>query len=341
MIELETNEKEPGYYIRLALSLSILTTTSIKINNIRINEEQPGLTKSDIMYIKVLSQICGGNLKDVDKGNASFSFEPTKINCQGQIINLVFPALTPLFLPYLMLILHNTNHKLRINGPTNREKKITIDYIKEVICPLFNKINIKQRIDITKRGYYQDKGSIILTTKETKEIYPLELTKMQDIDRIFAIVHSYGHSDNVNSYMLEGAQKRLKLEELKINKFENIYVENREKYKGYGLDLFASYDDVVLGANYTSIKKQASQVGKEAADRLISTINKKLPLDKHATNIIIPALCFSKKPSTLLVPKDDEFINIAMDLCTKILKTEFKVTESEEDKMLLEIIPKK
>jgi len=342
MIELQASEKEPGYFIRLVLSLSILTKTPVKIDNIREKEEQKGLTKSDVMYIKLFSQMSNAKLKNVDKGKTSFTFEPSEEhpNCQTLVINLSFPALVPLFLPYLMFIYQNKNCKVRINGPTNREKKITIDYIKDVICPLLNEINVKQRIDITKRGYYQDSGSIILNTKETKEILPLELLKQGEIDRIRAIVHSYGYNDAINEYMLDGAQKRLKLENIKISAIENTHVENREKYKGYGIDLFAIHGNIVLGANYTSIKKQASQVGKEAADRLISTIARKLPLDKHASNIIIPFLCFAKGKSKLLVNKNDDFIAIGTDICTKMLGTEFKMTDVDEDKMILEIIPK-
>ncbi len=341
MLELKTNEKEPGYYIRLATTLSILSKTPIKIQDIRLKEDSKGLNKSDIMYVKILAQLCNAKLKNFDKGKNNFTFEPGPKCSNGQIINLQFPALISLFLPYIMMIFYNTNHKIRMNGPTNREKKITVDYLKDVICPLLNEIGIKQRIDITKRGYYQDLGSIILTTRETKEILPLILEKQGELDRIYATVHSYGYSNDINQYMIDGAQKRLKLENLKINNVDTIYVENREKYKGYGIDLFGVFDNnIVLGGNYTSIKKQASQVGKEAADRLVSTVKRGLPLDKHASNIIIPILALGKKESRFLVQKNDEFINIATELCNKMLGTEFEFKDVDEDKTIISIKPK-
>jgi|GEM_PF-3091319 len=340
-LELVANEEEPGYYIRLCLALSVLSKQPVKITNIRQKPEEFGLTKSDFMYIKIFEQMSCAKTDNVNKNESYFYFDPSGFKCNGQILNISFPGLVSQFLPNIMLVLYNTTHKIRINGPTDKEKKITVDYIKHAIIPLLDKINIKQRIDITKRGYYQDMGSIILQTKETKDVYPIELTKTGEFDRIIAFVHSYGYGDIINKYMLEGAQNRLRQENLKINNVDDYFVENRERFKGYGIDLFAIYENTILGANYTSIKKHATQVGKESADRLLSTIKKGLPLDKHAANIIIPFLCLAKKQSTIIVPKNDIFISIATDLCNKFLGTEFEIEPIEETSVRIKIKPKK
>ena len=338
MLELDASESEPGYFIRLATSLAIIGKKPIKISNIRLNEENKGLSKSDVMYVKILAQLSNAKMKDLDRNKFSFTFEPGDLNTSGHIINLSFPALTPLFLPYIMLIFYNTDHKIRINGPTNREGKITIDYIKEVILPLLDKINVKQRIDITKRGYFQDIGTIILNTREQKHIRTLNLTELGDFERIEATLHSYGYGDSINGYMLEGADKRLRQEMMKVNRHKSHFIENREKYKGYGIDLYAQYENAKIGANYTSIRKQATQVGKEAADRLISAINKNLPLDKHSSNIILPFLALSKGTSNIAVAKKDNFTDIAAELCNKILGTEFRF-EEKDNKTYIEVIP--
>lgn len=318
MIELESPKEKPGHFIRLSLSLSILKKLPIRIVNIRAESDQKGLKKSDVMYIKMLSQISSAKIRDVEIGSDSFSFEPGIISEKASIINMIYPTIITNILPHIMLIYYNKNIKIRFNGPTHKEDKITIDYIKDVIIPMIEKVNIKQKIDINKRGYLNESGSVILTSKETKEVKPISILKAGELERVIAVAHSYGHKEIVNKFMLDGAINRLKQENIKIDSVESTFIENRESHKGYGLDLFAIYENSVIGANYTSIKKQAAQVGKEAADRLVSVINKKLPLDKHSSNLLIPFLALSKSPSEIIAPKKDENIDGAIYLCDKL-----------------------
>ena len=341
MLELDCNKEHIGSFIRNALSLSIVSNIPVSIKNIRVEGEHKGLRKSDLMYITILSQLSNAKTENVILHSTNFTFTPNKLKTNGQLINLKFPALTPLFLPSLMFIFYNTSHKIRIVGPTNRENKITIDFVKRVLLYWLNKIGIKHKLDIVKRGYFQGLGSVILTTREMKDVLPLNITEVEDVDRITAIVYSYGHKEEINRFVLLGAKNRLRQFEYNLNKVDSICLENNEKYKGYGIDLFAEYDDLaVVGGNYTSISKNASQVGKEGTDRLIGVLKKKTPFDKQTANLIIPFLALSKKPSEILIPRKDEYLNIITDLCNKFLGTTFEFEEKENNNFLLKIIPK-
>jgi RNA 3'-terminal phosphate cyclase (GTP) len=344
MINIDCNNHEPGNTIRIALSLSIIKNTPVKITNIRKeNNEKKGLILSDIQYITILSQLSNAKVEGLEKESLELTFTPGKINETGKIITLKFPCLVPIFLIPIILIYYNKKHKLRINGPTNREGKITIDYIKEVIVRQLDKIGIKMHLDIVKRGYFQDLGSVILTTRKTNKVKPLNLTKLhKEIDLIYAKIHSYGHKESMNQFLFEGASQRLKQKEYKINTWDNFYLDNNEKFKGYGIDLFAICEDCTVGDGTTSIKKQASQLGKETADRLISILDRKLPLDKHASNIMIPFLALSKEPSEILIhKKDDDFIQTTAYVCNKILGTEFEFEDNEKENYTkMKIIPK-
>jgi RNA 3'-terminal phosphate cyclase len=241
-------------------------------------------------------------------------------------------------LPYLLLLYHNTTQKISLTGPTNYENKLTVDYFQTIIIPLLKKINVTTNIEITKRGYGEEPGKIILYTKESNKLKPFSMLEKGELDHSTIYVHSYGHNENVNEYIIEGLKNTLTPKNILINDYKSTFVENREKHKGYGADAVLIYDNTVLGANVSSTKKQPSQLGKELADKIISLITRDTPLDTHATNMIVPFLAYYELNGKIIYPKKDEYMDDCLYVCETILGTKYKKEEREKD-IYLELNP--
>lgn len=333
MIQIDANKKHPGYTMRLALSLSILTQTPITIDNFRTTDENPGLNHCDHFYAKILEQIGGAETKGIEKNSTHVEFIPTTIK-GGPQINMKAPSLTSTILPNLLLVYHNTNQNIAIIGPTHVEGKITVDYFKTVIMPLLKKININARIDVTKRGHGKDIGKINLHTKYSNNLKPLELIKKGDLERINLNVYSYGHNELQNSYILEGIRNTISKQNIIIKNITNNYVENREKLKGYGAEVEIVYDNVTIGADVCSSTKQPTQLGKELGDKIISLLARETPFDNHSANILVPFLAFHKLKFKIAYPKKDEYMDDCIYVCETLLGTKFKKEEREKDILL-------
>lgn len=335
MITIDANRSHPGFTIRLALTLATLNKIPVTITNIRKEAEKPGLTYEDFIYVKILEQIAGATATGIDKGSTEIIFEP-KIIKTAQQINFKHPALVSVMLPYLLLMYHQTTQKISLTGPTNFENKLTVDYFQNIICPLLQKINISARIDITKRGYAEDPGKIIFYIKESTKVKPMVLVEKGEFEHSKIFVHSYGHNESMNGYIIEGIKNTLVPKDIFINEYKSDFVENREKHKGYGVDCVLLYENTVLGANVCSTKKQPTQLGKELADKIISLLARETPLDTHAANMIIPFLAHHKLQGKMIVPKKEEYLEDCLYVCETLLETKYKKEEREKD-ILLEI----
>lgn len=330
MITIDANRVHSGFTIRLALTLATLKNESICIQNIRLNSEKPGLSYEDYIYIKILEQIACAETKGIEKGSAELTFSPKNIRNAPQI-NFRFPAIVSVMLPYLLLIYHKTTQKISLTGPTNYENKLSIDYFQNVVIPLLKKINVNATVEITKRGYSEELGKVILYVKESTKLKPLELIEKGDLDRSSILIHSYGHNESINNYIIDGLKNNLIQKNVNINDYKSTFVENKEKHKGYGADACIIYDNTVLGANVCTTKKQPTQLGKELADKIISLETRDTPLDTHAGNIIIPFLAYHNLSAKLIYPKKDEYMDDCLYVCETILGTKYKKEEREKD----------
>ena len=336
MIIIDATRNHPGFTLRLALSLATLKKVPVKVINIRLKDEKPGLTYEDFIYVKIIEQIADAKTTGLEKGSTEITFEPQRIKTAQQI-NFKYPALVSVMLPYLLLMYHQTTQKISLTGPTNFENKLSVDYFQNIIVPLLKKININTNIEITKRGYGEEPGKIIFYIKEATKIKCLTLLEKGDLEHSIIYVHSYGHNESVNNYIIDGIKNTLNPKNIFINEYNNNFVENREKHKGYGADVALIYETTVLGANVCSTKKQPTQLGKELADKIISLETRDTPLDTHAGNIILPFIAYHNLTCKFIYPKKDDYMDDCLYICETLLGTKFKKEEREKD-ILLELV---
>lgn len=319
--------------MRLATTLAICENKAIQVKNIRINDEKPGLTYEDTIYLEILKQISNAEVNGIKEGSTEYTFSP-KIIRKAPLISFKYPSLLTVLLPYLFILYYNEDMNIGLLGPTNSENKLSADYFKNIICPMFSKIGLNFKIEITKRGYDKDQGKIILHIKKSSKIKNFELLEKGDLEHITIDIHSYGHKEIINEYILEGIKNTLNPKEIKVNEFLNTFVENRDKNKGFGADVIIRYENTLMGTNLSSSKKQPTQLGKELADKLISLYERETPLDLNCTNMILPILCKENKNFNMIVPKKDTRINDCLYICELFYNTKYNLEEREKDYLL-------
>lgn len=186
-----------GQLLRIALGLSSLTKTPIRITNIRGKRSGGGGLKAQhLTAVLWLGKASNAKVKGVGLKSKEITFIPStkevryvsedeldiRQSTPGSV-NLVFQAI----LPYLLFASseksHGTPIRVRITGGTNVSNSPSFDYIQQVLIPMLEKIGIPRieaRID--SRGW--STGTVRLGTA-TYTVTPLKtrLPAFQLIDR--------------------------------------------------------------------------------------------------------------------------------------------------------------
>src|SRR2546426_10247198 len=80
MIEIDGAHGEGGgQLVRMAVDLSALTATPVRVVRIRAGRPVPGLASQHVTALQAVAELCSGELKGVDVGSSTIEFRPGTI----------------------------------------------------------------------------------------------------------------------------------------------------------------------------------------------------------------------------------------------------------------------
>src|SRR2546422_5677812 len=80
MIEIDGAHGEGGgQVVRMAVALSALTATPVRVVRIRAGRPVPGLASQHVTALQAVAELCSGELKGVDVGSSTIEFRPGTI----------------------------------------------------------------------------------------------------------------------------------------------------------------------------------------------------------------------------------------------------------------------
>src|SRR5437870_11634224 len=80
MIEIDGAHGEGGgQLVRMAVALSALTATPVRVVRIRAGRPVPGLASQHVTALQAVAELCSGELKGVDVGSSTNEFRPGTI----------------------------------------------------------------------------------------------------------------------------------------------------------------------------------------------------------------------------------------------------------------------
>ena len=169
-----------GQILRTAVTLSAITNTPIKVENIRKNRRVPGLRPQHLTAIELLSKICDANVYGLHVGSTSIKFEPNNfenfslkedIGTAGSI-SLILQVLIP------AVAISKKSLELSITGGTDVPWSPTMNYTKYVLKEAYSRIGIDFSLDIVKRGYYPKGGGLVkVKVAPIKKLNSISLTQ--------------------------------------------------------------------------------------------------------------------------------------------------------------------
>ena len=334
MIEIDGSQKSgSGTILRLSIAIAAIKGQPLHITNIRENRPQPGLKHQHLESVLTAAKLCSADVKGASLGSRELYFTPHEIK-GGNIEAVIETAgsIPMLFLSTLPICLFaQTPVKVHVaKGGTDTIHAPTINYMRNVLLPSLAKMGVEGEITVQKYGYYpKGMGEATLTVKPTLNLKPFTLETFGSLKSIKGVsVCTFLADRQVAERQAKAAQNILTQNGHKAD-IQIINDQSNPIQKGSSIMLWAETDTgVIIGADSIGeLRKMAEEVGKQAAQTLITELSAKPTVDEYLADMLIPYIALAKGKSSFFTRAISEHIESNIWLMEKMLNVKFSITK--------------
>lgn len=319
-----------GSIVRLAVSLSAITNTPIKITNIRKNRDSPGLKEQHLQAIRAVKELCNAELKGDKLGSTEIEFTPKEIKANKINVKIGTAGSVGLLLQCLLPVAFYNSKKTEINiegGGTFGTHSPNSIYLKEILLPTIEKMGFKADLEIKREGFFPKGGSTVnVSVTPIKKVKPLILEERSQLKEIQGLVISEKSLDkfSVASRIASSAK-------LILNKTFTVPIQIKTKSveaicPGVGILVYADYQNCRIAWDALGQKGISSEtVGKEAASGLLKQTSSDCTVDEYLTDQLLIYISLCKEESIIKFPILSNHAKTNIWLIKQFLETSFDI----------------
>src|SRR2546421_8260233 len=329
MIEVDGGRGEGGgQLLRMALALSALTDTPVRVARIRAGRPTPGLAAQHVTAINAVAALCEAEVTGVSVGASSIEFRPGKLAAGRFSFDVGTAGSTTLVLQALLPVAAAAPGAVRVRlfGGTDVRWSPPIDYFNRVFLPLLRRLGAHADVEVLRRGYYPRGGGIVEAVIEpTRSWSALRRSERGEVERVRGIAHVSNLPEDVPKRMAHAALRRLHgIADVKIE--QRVYHGEDAIGQGGALVLWAETDAGLLGADSLAERgKSSERVGEEAAASLGAEIESRTTLDLHLADQLLIYLARADGPSEFRVRAVSGHMETMMWLIPQFVPCRFAV----------------
>ncbi|MCL9814093.1 RNA 3'-terminal phosphate cyclase [Natranaeroarchaeum aerophilus] len=167
-----------GQIVRSSITLSILTDTPIRIEDVRGDRPNPGLKHQHCSAVELAAEIAAADVTGVELGATGIAFDPgrvsggdyeTMIGTAGSI-TLVFDTVLPL------ATVIDEPLSVTVGGGTDVKWSPPLDYYRRVKLPFLRRYGLQAAIDPARRGFYPAGGGRARLRTAPSTLAPIRAT---------------------------------------------------------------------------------------------------------------------------------------------------------------------
>ncbi|MHA1147022.1 MAG: RNA 3'-terminal phosphate cyclase [Promethearchaeota archaeon] len=318
-----------GAILRLSAGFSVLYHKPIKIINIRANRPKPGLRLQHLLGLQTLSNLTNSELSNCRVGTTELTFNPNNQIQKRIHVNINTAASIALLIQPIQIACMAFRNLDRIEvslggGGTFGKWAPSLNYLKHVTFPIFQKCGYKIDIEIKKYGMYPkgDAYTKCIFYPPKDELKSINLTELGNIDRIQGEIiitnHLRRNRDNIVHRIKKSIKQALKRQFPIETTISHEWVESVSP--GVGLSLWAESDKGAIISTGTLLGERqisSEKLGEMAANEIIKYIKNKIPVDNYLSDQLIPLMSYIKKPSSIKVLEVTSHTKTNLDLIKK------------------------
>src|SRR5437879_2908170 len=196
----------------MAVALSALTETPVRVVRIRAGRPTPGLAAQHVIAIKAIAALCAAESTGVAGGASSIEFRPGKLTPSRISFDVGTAGSVTLVLQALLPVAAATAGPVhvRLIGGTDVRWSPPIDYFCRVLLALLRPLGGHADVEVLRRGYYPRGGGIVdVVIEPTRSWAPFGESQGGDIQRVRGVAHVSNLPEDIPKRVKHAALRRL------------------------------------------------------------------------------------------------------------------------------------
>ncbi|WP_035061571.1 RNA 3'-terminal phosphate cyclase [Andreprevotia chitinilytica] len=273
-LELDGSQGEGGGQIlRSALTLSMITGTPFRIDQIRAKRQKPGLLRQHLTAVQAAAQISGATVEGAVPGSQTLTFAPDKIRGGDYRFAIGTAGSCTLVLQTVLpaLWFADAPATLTVSGGTHNPLAPPADFLIRAWLPLMRQMGVTTQIELVRHGFYPaGGGELVAQVVPCAELAPLHLLARIGTPRVRAEAIVAAVPTDVARRELERLQSQLTCDHARIRE------QPAREGPGNALLLEVAHDNVTelftaFGEKGIPAERVADRVAHEAWRYLQST----------------------------------------------------------------------
>ncbi|MDD0971566.1 MULTISPECIES: RNA 3'-terminal phosphate cyclase [Pseudomonas] len=208
-----------GQVLRSALSLSMVTGQTFRIERIRARRSRPGLLRQHLTAVMAAAQVCGAKIQGAELGSQTLIFEPGPIRGGDYRFAIGTAGSCTLVLQTVLpaLLLAPQASRVRISGGTHNPLAPPSDFLSRSWLPLLRRMGAEVELTLLRHGFVPAGGGEIDVRVQPSKLSALHLCErgLPLSQQAFAL--TAGLAPNVGIRELDRVVRRLNMASTELN----------------------------------------------------------------------------------------------------------------------------
>ena len=296
--------------VRTSLFLSTLLKIPVRIKNVRVKRERPGLRRQHLHIVRLLKELASAKVEGDTLGSTELTYVPGELRPGSYSVDFGSAGSISLFLQTILPVSLFVPGKVEIEivGGTEVPMSPTVDWVRFVYLPHVSGVARFVRIEVVRRGYRPAGGGLIRLTAEggpSEELKDLKSVREFLKGRLNLFKSRRGEIKRL--HLLSVAEERLRERRVVERQVKGALDLLREKglpepevYRQYvksfsiGTSVTVWLEDTegnIMGADSLGEKgKLAEVVGSECVQKLWEDWSSGATVDRHLADHLVPWL---------------------------------------------------
>ncbi|XP_065837017.1 RNA 3'-terminal phosphate cyclase-like [Oscarella lobularis] len=327
-----------GQILRIAIALAAVLQKPINVVRIRANRSNPGLRPQHLAGLQLVADLCSGKAVGNRVGSQKCSLSPGSLQGERYVADTKTAGSVVLLLQAALpcCLFGRGDFRLVLRGGTNATMAPQIDYTLPVFKPIAEKFGVRFDCTVAKRGFYpRGGGEVIVDASPVSKLKAVCLTERGRLVKITGRAFVAGKlSVEIADRMKESAVKilRRKYEDIPVD--VKVVKETSETSFGDGTGIIlvgeTSSGCLLAGSGLGEKGVRAEEVGREAADSLISNLDSGGCVDEYLQDQLIIFMALAEGRSTVRTGKVTLHTETAIYIVESLTGVKFDIVTVDE-----------
>ena len=320
-----------GTIVRYSVALASLLGREIKIQNIRLKRDKPGLRAQHLKVIQACQELCHAVVENATIGSREITYAPRERFKGGEYRWDIGTAGSTTMLAQSLLPLAcfaEKPSKFRIEGGLFQDFAPSAYHTKFVLLPLLEQMGVKAKLEIVRPGYVpRGAGIIEIEVEPAGKLKPLSFTGREKLLGIKGTaLSSHLREKKVSQRMAMECRKILGSHGYKAD-IEEIYDESSLQ-EGAALAIYTETSSGGrIGSDRAGSRGRSSEsIGRYVAQSFIKDVRSGAAVDRHVADQLILYAGLAGGINRYLISRITEHVKTNLWLIEEFLGAKTKIS---------------